>query len=142
MEKLVLHTLRCSHTFTSNQDATYQVDKSVFCETSKGMHEITQNSLVGKPMTYHHVYFRIDTKLYAYVNGYMSFTSEENATLFYNIATALFINDGWELKEARSSNSCPTVTKGKQSLYLHPQSFSGIVATDNIENNRTITTPK
>lgn len=63
----------------------------------------------------------------------MSFISEESATLFYNTATILFINDGWELKEARSSSSCPTVSKGKQSLYLHPQSFSGIVATDNIE---------
>lgn len=86
------------------------------------------------------VYFRINTPSY-YKNKYgVGFENQEAGNLFQKIATELFINDSWEIKKERYSNSggCTTVIKDKQELYLHPQSFSGVVLEDNIKDIETL----
>ncbi len=80
---------------------------------------------------YHNVYFRINTPSYYGEHG-VGFQTDEQKQEFYKEVTELFLNNGWLLKPREYSNSCPIVINGKQELYLHPQSFSGIVFDDNI----------
>lgn len=84
---------------------------------------------------YKRVYFRISTPSY-YKNKYgVGFENQEAGELFQNTATEIFLKDGWKIKETRwkSTGSCNRMIKDNQELYLHPQSFSGVVAEDNIE---------
>lgn len=83
---------------------------------------------------YKRVYFRINTPSYYNQNSYgVGFKDQEAGELFDKFVTELFLNDGWEIKEKRYSGSCSTVTKDKQELYIHPQSFSGVILTENIQ---------
>jgi len=82
---------------------------------------------------YRNVYFRINAPSYYKSNYGVGFENQQERDNFYNHVTELFLNDGWILKEQRTSNSCPTVTKDKQELYLHPQSFSGVTLEENIK---------
>lgn len=81
---------------------------------------------------YRHVYFRINTSSYYNAKYGLGFDSEETTKQFKAEAANIFINDGWEVKKDKYNSSCPTVIKDKQELYLHPQSFSGVVKEDNI----------
>jgi hypothetical protein len=67
---------------------------------------------------YKNVYFRIESH-------YMR--SDENRPAFYEEIQNLFMEAGWEIKERYSSGSCPDAIKGKNRLYIHPQSASGPV---------------
>lgn len=82
---------------------------------------------------YRHVYFRINTPTY-YGGQYIGFTTDEQRQQFFSEVTEVFTNDGWSVKPEKYNSSCPTVINGKQSLYLHPQHFSGVVSIDNIEH--------
>jgi hypothetical protein len=82
-----------------------------------------------------HVYYRINTPSY-YKNKYgIGFENQEESEKFKKIVTELFLSDGWEIvqKKYASNGGCNEVTKDKQKLYLHPQSFSGVVLEENIE---------
>lgn len=79
--------------------------------------------------TYKQVYFRINTPSYYSRNG-VGFQTPEAGERFHRLALNLFLTAGWQLegKEVRpGSGHCNRVHKDKQRLYLHPQSFSGIV---------------
>ena len=79
-------------------------------------------------------YFRINTPSY-YKNKYgVGFENQESRDCFENYVTELFLNDGWELKDKGTSSGCAEVTKDKQELYLHPQSFSGVILEENIKH--------
>jgi hypothetical protein len=81
---------------------------------------------------YYRVYFRINTPSY-YKNKYgVGFENQEDRKIFSDAVMNTFINAGWIVKEKAYSGSCCTVIKDKQELYLHPQSFSGIVKDENI----------
>ena len=83
---------------------------------------------------YKRTYFRINTPSY-YNNKYgVGFGCQQEREDFDNHIVEMFLNDGWELKEKRSSNSCPEVIKDKQTLYLHPQHFSGAILEENISH--------
>lgn len=82
---------------------------------------------------YRHVYFRIDTESYKYQNSYVGFTNEEQRKSFYDSIVSLFTTNGWQVEQPKYSGSCPTVIKGKQSLYLHPRSFSGVVSMEELQ---------
>lgn len=85
-------------------------------------------------MNYKQVYFRINAPMY-YKNKYgVGFESQEDRELFFNTVKEMFLSDGWEIKKKKyeSDSSCPTIIKNKQELYLHPQSFSGVIKEENI----------
>ena len=78
-------------------------------------------------MSYRMVYFRIRT------DGYASgWESESAKALFREESRRLFQELGWEL-HAGSNGSSDTVTKDRQDLYLHPDSFSGVMEEDSIQ---------
>lgn len=81
---------------------------------------------------YKKVYFRINTPSYYKAKYGVGFENQEASTLFKTIAENIFLNDGWEIKEKKYTIGCTTLIKDKQELYLHPQSFSGVVREDNI----------
>jgi len=84
---------------------------------------------------YKRVYFRIHTQMYYNNHSYgVGFQNQQDRELFDITVTNIFLNDGWEIKKEKykSSGSCTTVIKDKQELYLHPQSFSGVVLEENI----------
>jgi hypothetical protein len=84
-------------------------------------------------VNYRHVYFRINTPSYYPKNRYgVGFSTQEDAQMFQNKTTELFLNEGWEIKVKRNNYGCNTITKTKQELYLHPQSISGVVAEEDI----------
>ena len=77
-------------------------------------------------MSYRMVYFRIRT------DGYASgWESESAKALFREESRRLFQELGWEL-HAGSNGSSDTVTKDRQDLYLHPDSFSGVMEEDSL----------
>lgn len=81
---------------------------------------------------YKKVYFRIHTPIY-YKSSYgVGFNNDQDRSKFDTEAVNVFLNDGWEVKEPRTSGGCYTVSKDKQELYLHPQSFSGVILEKNI----------
>ena len=83
--------------------------------------------------TYKNVYFRINTPSYYNPNG-VGFKNPEDSNKFHTETLNIFLNDNWTVKESKykSCGGCVRVTKDKQELYLHPQSFSGVVLEDNI----------
>lgn len=83
---------------------------------------------------YKRVYFRINTPSY-YKSSYgVGFENQEESNNFDRVAINIFLKDKWKIKEKRNNGSCTTIVKDKQELYLHPQSFSGIVLEQNIPN--------
>lgn len=77
-------------------------------------------------MAYRMVYLRIQC------NGYDPRSSgSDDLTAFRNESRQLFQELGWTLHEGGNGIS-DTVTKGCQDLYLHPQSFSGMLDEANI----------
>lgn len=84
-------------------------------------------------MKYKRVYFRINTPSY-YKNSHgVGFENQQAGEKFQEVATEIFLNDGWTIKQTKYNSGCKTVTKDKQELYLHPQSFSGVILEDNIQ---------
>lgn len=83
--------------------------------------------------TYKKVYFRIKTPLYSNPNG-VGFSNDQDGQTFNTEALNIFLNDGWCLKndKYKSNNVCYRVTKDKQELHLHPQTFSGVIIEENI----------
>ncbi len=79
-------------------------------------------------MTYRKVYFRIRTEGYA--SGWESETAK---ALFREESRRLFQELGWNLQTGRNCSS-DMVTKDRQDLYLHPDSFSGVMNEDSIEH--------
>ena len=77
-------------------------------------------------MAYRRVYLRI--RCY----GYDPFSTRgTDLTAFKTESRRLFQDLGWTLHEG-GNGVCDTVTKGCQDLYLHPQSFSGVLDEANI----------
>ncbi len=73
------------------------------------------------------VYFRIRT------DGYASgWSSDADKTLFREESRRLFQELGWTLRTGGNGAS-DTVTKDRQDLYLHPDSFSGVIDESNIQ---------
>ena len=72
-------------------------------------------------MSYRKTYFRIRT------DGYLpGWTNDAARERFHDECRALFPTAGWEVHPGYNG-TCDTVTKGDQDLYLHPQSFSGVI---------------
>ena len=83
------------------------------------------------------VHFRIITPSY-YNKAGVGFQDKSDRIKFEESALKLFLDNGWKPKKGRFSGSSDRVTKDKQELYLHPQSFSGVVLEENIKNIETI----
>lgn len=84
-------------------------------------------------MTYREVYFRVRAEGYVVDPACgTSWASESAEKAFIAESRRLFQNAGWTLTMGYSG-ICDTVTKGKQELYLHPQSFSGVIAEDEVQ---------
>lgn len=78
-------------------------------------------------MAYRKVYFRIRT------DGYASgWSSDADKSLFREESRRLFQELGWTLR-AGWNGAADTVTKDRQDLYLHPDSFSGVMEESNIQ---------
>lgn len=81
-------------------------------------------------MSYRMTYFRI------HADGYMPGWSNQTASdQFDEECRTLFQTAGWEVHPGRDG-ICDTVTKGDQELYLHPQSFSGVILEDDVQSIR------
>lgn len=78
-------------------------------------------------MAYRMVYFRIRTEGYA--SGWSSDTAK---AAFREESRRLFQESGWTLQAGRDGTA-DTVTKDRQDLYLHPDSFSGVVGESGIQ---------
>ena len=78
-------------------------------------------------MNYRTTYFRINP--YEYMPGW---SSEADRDRFVTESRDLFQTVGWELHPGHNS-FCDTVTKGNQDLYLHPQSFSGVILDSEVQ---------
>lgn len=78
-------------------------------------------------MGYRQVYFRINSSYEAY-GGW---ADDHAAEQFREETRSLFQEAGWTLQPG-GNGVCDTVTKGKQELYLHPMSFSGIIREESI----------
>ena len=76
---------------------------------------------------YRKVYFRIHTEGYA--SGWASETAK---AMFREESRRLFQELGWEFHAGRSGIA-DTVTKDQQDLYLHPDSFSGVMEESGIQ---------
>lgn len=84
---------------------------------------------IGESKKYIKTYFYIDSA-YNYDTGFPN-DATENA--FKQETQEMFKRLGWEVKVSRKhSGVCDTVAKGKQSLYLHPTEFVGIICPDEI----------
>ena len=81
-------------------------------------------------MAYRKVYFRIHTE--GYVSGW---SSDSDKAAFKEESRRLFKSLGWTIILGHNGG-CDTVTKGQQDLYLHPNSFSGMLDEDNIQSLR------
>lgn len=71
------------------------------------------------------VHFRIRSKGFDAMHGHF-YTTEDGAA-FDEAVSSLFVSLGFSVKSGRHSGSCSTVVRGYESLYLHPQDFSGLV---------------
>ena len=78
-------------------------------------------------MSYRKVYFRIRTE--GYTSGW---SSDADRTAFKEESRRLFQELGWTVKLG-CNGGCDTVSKDRQDLYLHPNSFSGVLDEDNIQ---------
>ena len=95
-------------------------------------HTLTNNWNPDKDYNneYVNVYFRIEAKSYQYPS--FSFTEEENLA-FYNEVKSALQPLGWEIKDNLDKWYCGYITKGKQTLYLHPQNFSGEILKNEVK---------
>ena len=95
---------------------------------------MTKNYPQVKMTKFKKVYFRINTPSYYKNKHGVGFENQESGDQFKEQITKLFLNDGWKIEDKKysTSNSCNTVIKDKQSLYLHPQSLSGVILEKNI----------
>ena len=91
---------------------------------------------------YINVYFRMRTK--GFVGSVGHFESDEAKTSFTEEKLKVFQSIGWKNQNIDHNGICMTVVCGKQSLYLHPQVFSGNVLKNEVkriaealENNQT-----
>ena len=71
------------------------------------------------------VYFRINTPTYRQGKYFMQFDTEEEAEAFNKEKLEVFKSLGWEMDKPDYNGRCMDVVKGKASLYLHPDDFSG-----------------
>ena len=75
-------------------------------------------------------------KTYFYINSSYKFNSgypsDEAKRAFREETSALFRALGWEIEAGDGGGVCDTATKGKQSLYLHPMEFSGVILAEEI----------
>jgi len=69
-------------------------------------------------------YFRVDTPSYDFPNGYDEANSKSN---FNEEVKELFSKIGFEIDEPKFSGSCQRGYRNVESLYFHPQHFSGYV---------------
>ena len=74
------------------------------------------------------VYFYIDS-MYQWDQG---FPNQMTRIAFREETRRIFRCAGWEINPGFSSATCDSATKGRQSLYLHPMEFSGIIQTEEI----------
>ena len=65
-------------------------------------------------------------------NGIQGWTSEESMHAFKQEAASMFEDAGWSIEKGRSSGISDAVHREKESLYLHPQDFSGVIRKDSI----------
>lgn len=86
-----------------------------------------------KPGAYYSVYFRIHTPSYYPKNRYgVGFENYEDGQKFHDEAEHIFLSDGWTVEREASGGHAGEMTRGNERLYLHPQSFSGVVLGENI----------
>lgn len=78
-------------------------------------------------MSYRMTYFR--TKPEGFMPGW---SSEVDRDRFVTECRGLFRSTGWELQPGHNG-ICDTVTKGNMDLYLHPQSFSGVILDSEVQ---------
>ena len=76
---------------------------------------------------YANVFFRINCPLYMRGASACSFDSEADHLSFCREVEKVFVNLGWKVEVLPNGGRCMEVSKGKQRLYLHPQTFSGCV---------------
>lgn len=79
-------------------------------------------------MKYFNTYFRVNTIGYDFNKGF----DPEDRERFKNEVIDIFTKNGWGTKKEKYNHGCTTMIKGSQSLYMHPQSFSGIVEENDI----------
>ena len=77
------------------------------------------------------VHFRIRSKGFDAMHGHF-YTTEDGAA-FDEAVSSLFVSLGFSVKSGRHSGSCSTVVRGYESLYLHPQDFSGFVRKSSVK---------
>lgn len=78
---------------------------------------------------YTNIYFRIEANKYNYPS--FNFTEEEEKAFYAEVKKSLQPL-GWE-SESLGVWHCGYITKGKQSLYLHPQNFSGEILKNEVK---------
>lgn len=95
-------------------------------------HTLTNNWNPDKDYNneYVNVYFRIEAKSYQYPS--FSFSEEDNLDFYNEMRTALKPL-GWAMKDKSDRWYCGYITKGKQTLYLHPQNFSGEILKNEVK---------
>ena len=71
------------------------------------------------------VYFRINCPLYMRGKFSLSFDSTEDHLIFDRDVEEVFTKLGWKIDKLPNGGCCMEISKGLQSLYLHPQGFSG-----------------
>lgn len=81
---------------------------------------------------YQKVFFYIDS-LYEWGKGFPNRTAR---IAFHEEARRLFRRARWEIVPGANSAESDTAVKGKQSLYLHPMEFSGVILTEEIASVR------
>ena len=77
---------------------------------------------------YQKVYFYIDST-YEWGKGFPNRTAR---IAFHEEAKRIFRCAGWEIIPGNSSAESDTAVKGKQSLYLHPMEFTGVILAEEI----------
>ena len=77
---------------------------------------------------YQKVYFYIDSQ-YRWGHGFPNRTANIQ---FHEEVRRLFRCADWEIRPGCNSAESDTAVKGKQSLYLHPMEFSGVILTEEI----------
>lgn len=76
-------------------------------------------------MGYRNTYFRIESRY----QPYGGWENENDETAFREETRQILKAKGWNVYPNEIAG-CDSATKGLQDLYLHPQSFSGIIAED------------
>lgn len=78
---------------------------------------------------YVEAHFRIHTK--GFEHG--CFHANEDRAAFDEAVSSLFASLGFSVSSGRHSGSCSTARRGHESLYLHPQDFSGFVRKSSVK---------